>query len=328
LPQKFAKGAYFGFTWYVETLMNSQWNISLIDSLCDTARRPAYNTEKWITGPNPSKSYFDAEVNLTVSVEYNGDGNLTLWKPGAQVVTYEITDITHTSATGGGNVQSDGGFPVTARGVCWSASSNPTTSDSHTSNGSGIGSFTSQLTNLTPNIPYYVRAYATNIAGKVYGNEVLFTSTNGHYIGENFKGGIIFYLDGTKQHGLIAAASDQSTGAIWGCDMLVGTATAIGTGQNNTNSIINTCPEAGSAARICHNLSLKGYNDWFLPSKDEMYQMYQQKSVIGGFDLVNGYYWTSSESDTYSAWVQYILDGTVSPATKLLPFEVRAIRAF
>ena len=93
-----------------------------------------------------------------------------------QVTTASVTNITATSATCGGNVSSDGGTTVTARGVCWSTSHNPTTANSHTTNGSGTGSFTSNLTGLTSNTLYYVRAYATNSVGTAYGNETSFTT--------------------------------------------------------------------------------------------------------------------------------------------------------
>ncbi len=83
------------------------------------------------------------------------------------VTTASITNITQTTASSGGNVTSDGGSPVTARGVCWSTSSNPTTSDVHTTDGTGTGSFTSNITGLTANTLYYVKAYATNSVGKI-----------------------------------------------------------------------------------------------------------------------------------------------------------------
>ena len=93
------------------------------------------------------------------------------------VTTSAASNITETTAICGGNVTSDGGVAVTARGVCWSTSQNPTISDSHTTNGSGTGSFTSNLTGLTAGTTYYMRAYATNSAGTAYGNEVSFTTT-------------------------------------------------------------------------------------------------------------------------------------------------------
>ena len=92
------------------------------------------------------------------------------------VTTATITDIDKTTATGGGNVTADGGATVTARGICWSTSQNPTISGSHTTDGTGTGSFTSAMTGLEPNTTYYVRAYATNSAGTAYGEEVSFTT--------------------------------------------------------------------------------------------------------------------------------------------------------
>jgi hypothetical protein len=90
------------------------------------------------------------------------------------VITKTPSLITATSAVIGGNVTFDGGAAVTARGVCWSTSTNPTTDDKHTTNGTGTGAFTSSITGLTPNTTYYVRAYATNIAGTAYGNQRTF----------------------------------------------------------------------------------------------------------------------------------------------------------
>jgi len=92
------------------------------------------------------------------------------------VTTDPATTITQTSATSGGNVTSDGGATVTMRGICWSTSSNPTTSDNYTTDGSGTGTFVSYLTGLSPTTLYYVRAYAVNSIGTAYGNEITFTT--------------------------------------------------------------------------------------------------------------------------------------------------------
>ena len=92
------------------------------------------------------------------------------------VTTNNVTNVSQTSATCGGNVTSDGGASVTARGVCWSTSENPTVSGSHTTDGTGTGSFTSQITGLTQGKTYYVRAYATNSAGTNYGEQKTFTT--------------------------------------------------------------------------------------------------------------------------------------------------------
>ena len=101
------------------------------------------------------------------------------------VTTAEVTNITVNSATCGGEVTFDGNDSVTARGICWSTSQTPTIEDNKTTDGSGVGSFTSNLSNLEHNTTYYVRAYATNEVGTFYGEEVSFTTLertfeNGH----------------------------------------------------------------------------------------------------------------------------------------------------
>ena len=93
------------------------------------------------------------------------------------ITTTAVTSITNTTASGGGNISSGGGATVTARGVCWSITTNPVVTGNHTTNGTGTGAFASSITGLTANTVYYVRAYATNSAGTAYGNEIRFTST-------------------------------------------------------------------------------------------------------------------------------------------------------
>lgn len=90
--------------------------------------------------------------------------------------TKDVTDISETSAISGGNISDDKGATVTSRGVCWSTSQNPTIENNKTSDGSGTGSFTSNITNLVPKTTYYVRAYATNSAGTGYGSTMIFTT--------------------------------------------------------------------------------------------------------------------------------------------------------
>jgi len=327
LYKQFAKGTYFGYSGRVQDKYCVIWAMSLMDSLCDTSARTPYNPQKWLDGKVPQKTDL-----LRTKILFQGDPTLALWKDSVKVETNPITNITQSSATSGGNIKSDGGFPVTARGVCWSTSSNPTTSDRYTADGSGTGIFTSEISGLSGNNTlYYVRAYATNSNGTEYGNQLSFTTTSGHYIGENFGGGIIFYLSGA--HGLISAIPDQSDHP-WGCEpvdstALGGTSTAIGTGQANTTAIINGCGEAGIAARICDDLVLEGYSDWFLPSKDELNQMYLQKDVIGGFG--SGTYWSSSECNPWIAWSQSFNDGYqwgTNGYVKHTNHWVRAIRAF
>jgi uncharacterized protein (TIGR02145 family) len=93
--------------------------------------------------------------------------------------TSEVTDISSTTVTAGGSITDDGGLTVTARGVCWSTSQNPTIDDNKTTDGSGAGSFISKVTGLEKGTAYYLRAYATNNNGTGYGSTMTFTTLEG-----------------------------------------------------------------------------------------------------------------------------------------------------
>jgi len=94
-----------------------------------------------------------------------------------------VTSIGTTSAACGGDVTSDGGAAVTSRGVCWGTTSNPTTTGSKTTDGSGTGVFASSITGLSPVTTYHVRAYAINSAGTAYGTDLAFTTIGtGHFL--------------------------------------------------------------------------------------------------------------------------------------------------
>ena len=85
--------------------------------------------------------------------------------------------ITLNSAVAGGNITADGGGAVTARRTCWALTANPTIAGSQTTDGTGTGSFMSNLTGLTPGTVYHIRAYATNSAGTAYGTDLTFTTS-------------------------------------------------------------------------------------------------------------------------------------------------------
>ncbi len=170
-------------------------------------------------------------------------------------------------------------------------------------------------------------------------------------IGDNFQGGIIFWLDGNGG-GLIAAPSDivpgnGSGGIWWGCYGTVisgADGEAIGTGNQNTIDIIAECPTSltnslANAAEFCANLSDGTYNDWYLPSKDELRKMYLNIGPgnalglgnIGGFDDSNSmssWYWSSTEYDATQAWYQSFSVGNMYLMPKSNFLKVRAIRAF
>ncbi len=124
-----------------------------------------------------STYYFRAYATNSKGTAYGNQVILTLSSASLPVVsTSSVYSITSSGAIGGGNVQSDGGAPVTARGMCWNITQNPTIADNKTSDGTGLGSFTSTISGLNPGKTYYLRAYATNSAGSGYGNQVIITT--------------------------------------------------------------------------------------------------------------------------------------------------------
>lgn len=133
-----------------------------------------------IEGLVPNTTYHvRAYATNEKGTNYGEDLTFTTTEGLPLVTTAGVTDITATSATCGGNVTDEGASPVTERGICWNTNHNPTTSDSYATSGAGIGSYATNMTNLTPNATYYVRAYAKNNQGTAYGSEVEFTATEG-----------------------------------------------------------------------------------------------------------------------------------------------------
>jgi uncharacterized protein (TIGR02145 family) len=123
--------------------------------------------------------YLKAYATNSTGTSYGTEVSFTTTAPVVALPTIStttVTSISQTSAISGGIITLDGGTSVTARGVCWSTSANPTIADNKTTDGTGMGTFASSLTGLTANTTYYVRAYATNSAGTAYGSDISFTT--------------------------------------------------------------------------------------------------------------------------------------------------------
>jgi hypothetical protein len=140
-------------------------------------------------------------------------------------------------------------------------------------------------------------------------------------------GGKVFYISPDGSSGLEAALADAGD-VRWGNYAWTTGATgiAIGTGQSNTDAII-ALPIAYSAAKLARDyIWPNGQKGGYLPSKDELNELYKHKHVVGGF--ANDYYWSSSEFYSYDAWFQYFANGNQYGTSKYDPYLVRAVRAF
>ena len=165
-------------------------------------------------------------------------------------------------------------------------------------------------------------------------------AADSNFIGKNHEGGRIFWLDATGKHGLVAATVDQSAkGIAWNPGVAIVTnanADVIYAGQANTDKIISVQGKTAQyAAKLCKDFSTTVntivYNDWYLPSRDELNLLFRQRAVIGGFNTSSGIYWSSTETTTkplIKAWEQEFKFGSQYEDDKYLPDQVRCIRKF
>jgi uncharacterized protein (TIGR02145 family) len=191
---------------------------------------------------------------------------------------------------------------------------------------------------LISNTVYYWKIIAYDDQGNSSVGNIWSFKTWTPAIGDNFDGGIVAYIFQPgdpdyvtgEVHGLIAASSDQSSFTSWGCfGIVIGTSTLLGSGDSNTEVIVaENCAVFNTAARICYDLVLNGYDDWYLPSKDELYLLFIYLKGSGFGNFLNENYWSSSENGSNEAWVGRFYDGTQFPISKGVSYNIRAIRSF
>jgi Concanavalin A-like lectin/glucanases superfamily/Protein of unknown function (DUF1566) len=296
------------------------------------------------------RSIITSNVNSIISTE--GGANFGTGRDISGKL-YNTIGLTTTSGTIGsttailGGVISPTNVKNTSIGVIYSTDSYFGTYSSTTIQSNvAAGSYSSTISGLNSSTTYFVKSFIVNKAGTSYGPAINFTTTSPPIIaGSLYQGGVIAYVlqsgdpgyDASTPHGLIAAISDQSSGIRWSNGTLSVTnanGTAIGTGLANTNRIITSQGAVATsyAAGLARAYNGGGYNDWYLPSKNELNKLYLNKTAIGGFS--NGEYSSSSEETNawpdYDVWRQRFSDGYQSSGDygKQKILYVRAIRSF
>jgi len=214
------------------------------------------------------------------------------------VTTTAISSLTAATAAAGGSILSGGGTTITARGVCWGTSANPTIAGNRTADGTGAGSFTSALTGLAANTTYHIRAYATYSAGTAYGEDITFTTYSSSAM-QLTQYGITWTFDKTYPYGQFA------TGDYW----VVGPVTIIGISPKS-EEISGVTSLAGFSAGSATGATLRTMNGSMLNpplTHPGMTPYPSADSVVQGYDS-EMYAWAPDVGRIYTAWYRASLN--------------------
>lgn len=239
-----------------------------------------------ITGLVAGTTYHFRVVAVNADGTTNGN-DMTFTPGGAVVLTTAVTGITLTGANSGGNVTSDGGLTITARGVCWSTTANPTIANSKTTDGSGLGSFVSSITGLAANTTYHVRAYATNGSGTYYGNDISFSTLCGIYTLPFTEG-----FSATTIPTCWSNVDNQGSGQVWQFGTITGQTPNPSLTGNYAylNSDAYGSGNSQNADLITPTLDLSGYSTVNLQFK-HYFKSYSGSSGTLSYSINNGTTW-------------------------------------
>lgn len=248
----------------------------------------AFNSS--ITGLSVNTTYYVRAYATNQIDIYYGSEKTFVTSEGLPSVALDINSfsiLSTTSLSCVSNVSSDGGYAIVSKGVCWSTLPLPTIADNHTNEGGGTGYYTSILTGLLENNTYYIRSYATNSIGTSYSEQIVLTPE------------FIDYLSLPRMN------YDGHTYVIYP-DL----------GNKMT---------WGTANMACDNLEYAGFTDWFLPNIGELYQMYLNCEIIGGFNT-NGqdsYYWSSTSVSSEPGYFRCVRfsDGIIDTGLTVYPWD-------
>ena len=286
--------------------------------------------------------YYRGFASNALGVAYGNIGSFTTL-PNSSGVTPPAIIISPTSTANhisiniGASFISPGTNPILFKGFCYSLTASPDFSY-FTSEGANSTNYSSLIGNLLSDTTYYIKAYAATALDTFYSNitSVNTTVASQFYVGQLHNGGVIFYLDSTGSHGLIAAPSDLGRYQ-WGCqgNLIDSTQSGLGYGEYNSTRISANCfSTSPTAASACLNAVINGFGDWYLPSFNEL-QLLKTNLYDNGytqyFDTDEGSYWSSTEiSATQAMQLEFYFGGWYvgTPPGKTNQRKVHPIRSF